>query len=178
MQTITSYYYDNTIEVQLPIAGEEIDVTTNQRNRVVYTRTIQMYKNISNVLKFQFLNSEQKPINLGSRVATFDIIDDYVYTGANVVLSSNIVISNSSTGQGYTIISGNDLVQLDRENYTYSVKISSVYGNVVTYVDDNYGAQGQIFLSNSAYPVDPPVALDLGQIEDPTISAIYDFGNI
>ena len=137
-----------------------------------------MYKNINNVLKFQFMNSEQKPINLGNRTATFNIIDDYVYTNANVVLTSNIVISNSSAGQGYTIIAGNDLVQLDRENYTYSVKISSVYGNVVTYVDDNYGAEGQIFLSNSAYPVDPPVSLDLGQISDPTVSAIYDFGNI
>ena len=178
MQTIVSYYYDNTIQVQLDISESGLDINTNQRNRVVYTRTIQMYKNINNVLKFQFLNSEQKPINLGNRSATFNIVDDYVYANANVVLSSNITIYNSSQGLGYTIVSGNDLVQLDRENYTYNVKIDSIYGNVVTYVDDNYNAVGQIFLSNSAYPVDPPVALDLGQIADTTISAIYDFGNI
>jgi hypothetical protein len=178
MQTITSYYYDNTIEVQLDVSAVGLDINTNQRNRVVYTRTIQMYKNINNVLKFQFLNSEQKPINLGDRPATFNIVDDYVFANANVVLSSNITIYNSSQGLGYTIISGNDLVQLDRENYTYNVKINSIYGNVVTYVDDNYNAVGQIFLSNSAYPIDPPVSLDLGQISDPTISAIYDFGNI
>lgn len=178
MQTITSYYYDNTIEVQLDVSTVGLDINTNQRNRVVYTRTIQMYKNINNVLKFQFLNSEQKPINLGDRPATFNIVDDYVFANANVVLSSNITIYNSSQGLGYTIISGNDLVQLDRENYTYNVKINSIYGNVVTYVDDNYNAVGQIFLSNSAYPIDPPVSLDLGQISDPTISAIYDFGNI
>ena len=178
MQTIVSYYYDNTIQVQLDISESGLDINTNQRNRVVYTRTIQMYKNINNVLKFQFLNSEQKPINLGNRSATFNVVDDYVYANANVVLSSNITIYNSSQGLGYTIVSGNDLVQLDRENYTYNVKIDSIYGNVVTYVDDNYNAVGQIFLSNSAYPVDPPVALDLGQIADTTISAIYDFGNI
>lgn len=178
MQTIVSYYYDNTIQVQLDISESGLDINTNQRNRVVYTRTIQMYKNINNVLKFQFLNSEQKPINLGNRSATFNVVDDYVFANANVVLSSNITIYNSSQGLGYTIVSGNDLVQLDRENYTYNVKIDSIYGNVVTYVDDNYNAVGQIFLSNSAYPVDPPVALDLGQIADTTISAIYDFGNI
>ena len=178
MQTITSYYYDNIIEIQFDVSATGLDINTDQRNRVVYTRTIQMYKNINNVLKFQFLNSEQKPINLGDRPATFNIVDDYVFANANTVLSSNITIYNSSAGLGYTIISGNDLVQLDRENYTYNVKINSVYGNVVTYVDDNYGAVGQIFLSNSAYPIDPPVTLDLGQIADPTISAIYDFGNI
>ena len=70
-----------------------------------------MYKNINNVLKFQFLNSEQKPINLGDRPATFNIVDDYVFANANTVLSSNITIYNSSAGLGYTIISGNDLVQ-------------------------------------------------------------------
>lgn len=178
MQTIVSYYYDNTIQVQLDVSDIGLEINTNQRNRVVYTRTIQMYKNINNVLKFQFLNSEQKPINLGNRTATFNVVDDYVFANANTVLSSNITIYNSSQGLGYTIVSGNDLVQLDRENYTYNVKIDSVYGNVVTYVDDNYSAVGQIFLSNSAYPIDPPVSLDLGQIADNTISAIYDFGNI
>lgn len=178
MQTIVSYYYDNLIEIQFDISASGLEIATNQRNRVVYTRTIQMYKNINNVLKFQFLNSEQKPINMGSMTATFNIVDDYVFANAATVLSSNITIYNSSQGLGYTVISGNDFVQLDRETYTYNVKINSSIGNVVSYVNDNYSAVGQIFVSNSAYPVNPPVNLDLGQIADPTISAIYDFGNI
>jgi hypothetical protein len=49
---------------------------------------------------------------------------------------------------------------------------------VASYIDDNYGAAGQIFVSNSAYPVSPPIALDLGQISDPVTSAMFDFGNI
>ena len=92
MQTITSYYYDNIIEIQFDVSATGLDINTDQRNRVVYTRTIQMYKNINNVLKFQFLNSEQKPINLGDRPATFNIVDHYVFGNPNTVLRSNIII--------------------------------------------------------------------------------------
>jgi hypothetical protein len=75
-------------------------------------------------------------------------------------------------------IQSEDLVQLDRENYTYNVLVNNGSANIAAYVDDNWGASGQIFLSNAAYPIDPPANLDLGAVGDGVTSATFNFGNI
>lgn len=179
MQTITSYYYDNTIDVQFDIAGDcLILVDIPERNRVVYTRTLQLYKNITNIVKIQVKNANQKPLDITGHTLTFNLVDDYVFANATTVLSANVTVSNATAGLGYVAIPGLDLVQLDREQYNYNVKINTCWGNVASYVDDNYGAAGEVFVGNSAYPIYPPVALDLGHISDETTSACFDFGNI
>jgi hypothetical protein len=94
------------------------------------------------------------------------------------VLSSNITVVNASIGLGTVTISQLDMVQLDRERYTFNVKINDGSANVAAYVDDNYGAAGQVIVSSVAYPVPPPANLDLGLVSDGVTSAIFDFGNI
>lgn len=179
MQTVTSYYYDNTVVVQFDITDTcLIPVEIPQRNRVVYTRPLQIYKGITNVVKIQVKNADQKPINITGHTLTFNVVDDYVFSNANVVLSSEVTLSNAAAGQGYITLTGLDLVQLTREQYTYNVKIQTCWGNVASYVDDNYGAAGQLYVSDSAYPVEQPAALDLGQVGDGVTSAMYDFGTI
>lgn len=179
MQTITSYYYDNNITVQFDI-GSNCTILANipQRNRVVYTRTIQIYKGVTNVIKIQVQNADQKPIDISGHTLLFNVVDDYVFANANVVLSANVTISNASQGLGYVVLPGLDLVQLDREQYNYNVKIQTCWGNVASYIDDNYGAIGQLMVSDAAYPVEDPDTLDLGQIGDGITSAMYDFGTI
>lgn len=179
MQTLQSYYYDNDITVQFDIQADCLILDQlKQRNSFVYTRTLQLYKGVTNILKVAIQNADQKPLDITGSELTFNIVDDYVFANANVVLSANVTVTNASIGTGYVAIPGLDLVQLDREQYNYNIKIKTCWGNVASYVDDNYGAAGQIFVSNSAYPVYPPVALDLGAIDDPITSAIFDFGNI
>jgi hypothetical protein len=144
----------------------------------VYTKPLQIYKGIDNVLKVKVLNSDQKPVNVAAYTMTFNIVDDYVFTNANTVLSSNITVVNASIGLGTVTISQLDMVQLDRERYTFNVKINDGSANVAAYVDDNYGAAGQVIVSSVAYPVPPPANLDLGLVSDGVTSAIFDFGNI
>jgi hypothetical protein len=156
----------------------DLDPEIKQRNRVVYTKPLQIYKGIDNVLKVKVLNSDQKPVNVAAYTMTFNIVDDYVFTNANTVLSSNITVVNASIGLGTVTISQLDMVQLDRERYTFNVKINDGSANVAAYVDDNYGAAGQVIVSSVAYPVPPPANLDLGLVSDGVTSAIFDFGNI
>ena len=173
MQQVNSYIYDNVI-----IAQYDIDPSIDQRNRVVYTNTLQIYKGIDNILKIKVQNADQKPVNITGYTLTFNMIDDYVYANANVVLSSNVTISNAARGLGTVTVSSLDMVQLEREQYTYNVKINTGSANIASYVDDNYGAAGQIMVRSDAYPVAQPVSLDLGLVNDGVNSATFDFGNI
>ena len=173
MQQVNSYIYDNVI-----IAQYDIDPSIDQRNRVVYTNTLQIYKGIDNILKIKVQNADQKPVNITGYTLTFNMIDDYVYANANVVLSSNVTISNAARGLGTVTITSLDMVQLERDQYTYNVKINTGAANIASYVDDNYGAAGQIMVRSDAYPVAPPASLDLGLVNDGVNSATFDFGNI
>lgn len=173
MQQITSYLYDNTVLVQI-----DTDPEIKQRNRVVYTRPINVYKGVDNLIKIRFLNSDQKPVNVSAYSMTFNIIDDYVFSNAATVFSSNITVVNAANGLATVNVTKLDMVQLDREQYTYNIKMNNGSANIASYVDDNYGSAGQLIVSSAAYPVAPPVPLDLGQIDDGVNSAIFDFGTI
>ena len=173
MQQINSYIYDNSV-----LAQYDVDPEIMQRNRVVYTNTLQIYKGIDNILKIKVQNADQKPVNITGFTLTFNIVEDYVFANATTVLSTNVTIVNATAGLGSVTISSLNMVQLTAEQYNYNVKINNGTANIAAYVDDNYGAAGQIMVSSAAYPVAAPVALDLGTINDSTDSAIYDFGNI
>jgi hypothetical protein len=58
------------------------------------------------------------------------------------------------------------------------VKINTGSANIASYVDDNYGAAGQIMVRSDAYPVASPESLDLGLVNDGVNSATFDFGNV
>ena len=173
MQQINSYIYDNSV-----LAQYDVDPEIMQRNRVVYTNTLQIYKGIDNILKNKVQNADQKPVNITGFTLTFNIVEDYVFANATTVLSTNVTIVNANAGLGSVTISSLNMVQLTAEQYNYNVKINNGTANIAANVDDNYGAAGQIMVSSAAYPVAAPVALDLGTINDSTDSAIYDFGNI
>jgi hypothetical protein len=173
MQQINSYIYDNSV-----LAQYDVDPEIMQRNRVVYTNTLQIYKGIDNILKIKVQNADQKPVNITGFNLTFNMVEDYVFANATTVLSTNVTIVNANAGLGTVTISSLNMVQLTAEQYNYNVKINNGTANIAAYVDDNYGAAGQIMVSSAAYPVAEPVALDLGTINDSTESAIYDFGNI
>jgi hypothetical protein len=173
MQQINSYIYDNSV-----LAQYDVDPEIMQRNRVVYTNTLQIYKGIDNILKIKVQNADQKPVNITGFNLTFNMVEDYVFANATTVLSTNVTIVNANAGLGTVTISSLNMVQLTAEQYNYNVKINNGTANIAAYVDDNYGAAGQIMVSSAAYPVAEPVALDLGTINDSTDSAIYDFGNI
>lgn len=148
MQQINTYIYDNTILVQIATDPEII-----QRNRVVYTRTINVYQGVDNVIKVKVQNQDQKPYNLANiQALVFSVIDDYVTSNANVIFQTNVVVSNATTGTGTVTIPVANVNQFERDQYIYSIYYTSGNVNYAAYVDDNWGAQGQMFVVSTAYP--------------------------
>ena len=117
MQTVTNYYYDNKIEVQFDFDNTCLVPDIPQKDRVVYTRPIQVYKGVTNILKIEIKNADQKPVNVTGHTLTFNIVEDYVYSNANVVLSTAVEPLDFSVGTGYVALPPLDLVQLTDERY-------------------------------------------------------------
>jgi hypothetical protein len=89
MQEITGYLYTNWVECQINDSS-----TTNIRNRIVYARPIQLYKNIDNTLKFVFKNQDQKRVYIDGYTFTM-----YIFNTNS--LSVNQVVTNATTSIAY-----------------------------------------------------------------------------
>lgn len=137
--SFNSYLYTNKIQVQVL----DDDPTIKTRNRKVYTRPIKVYKGVDNVITLNFKNNDQKPANISGLTFTFAI-------KANVDVSANVwyttaTISNVSTAVGTVTLDTANIANLTQDYYNYTITYTGT-GNLTlpTYVDDNFGAAGQL----------------------------------
>lgn len=145
MQTIDCFYYPNNVNVQL-----NVDPTLSLRNRVMYQRTLKIYKGIDNVVRFTFKNSDQKPVNITGWSVKFNLLSDEV--GA-VIISKDAVGVDLVKGVITVMIDEMDLIDLDNEFYNYSLSVTDPNGSEqVVYTDDNYTARGLVQVAAGHYP--------------------------
>jgi hypothetical protein len=142
--TIKSYLYDNKILVQVL----DDDPTIKTRYRVVYSKTLKVYKDIDNQITVEFKNNDQKAANLTSRTFTLNVTDP----GSNVAIwSSGITVANATLAIGTVTLDTANVANLTLQRYNYT--ISYTYGNLTlpTYTDDNWGASGQMEVISNVY---------------------------
>lgn len=133
MQTIKTYLYPNTAEVQI------IDPTVfATRNRIVYNRTIKVYQGIDNPIQVLVKNQDQKSYNLSGFALQADIQDP---TNQVTVESFAVTFSNIALGQGSFTISKETVDSLEQRFYKVTFRTINQVTNAEqpVYVDDNYG---------------------------------------
>jgi hypothetical protein len=141
--SFNSYLYDNKIEVQIL----DDDPTIKTRNRKVYTRPIKVYKGVDNVITLNFKNNDQKPATITGLDFTFAIKANVGTTGN--VWYTTATISNVSAAIGQITIDSANIANLTQEYYNYTITYNSGALKLPTYVDDNFGAQGQLHVISS-----------------------------
>ncbi len=145
MTAITSYLYDNKIIVQIL----DDDPSIKTRNRIVYSRPIKVYTNIDNIITLQFRNNDQKPANVVGKTFTLSLTAN---VGNTAIWSTVANISNITTATGTVVLDQANVANLTQEYYNYTVKYTG-NGNLTlpTYVDDNWGAAGQLQVISSVF---------------------------
>ena len=153
-----------------------IDWTTpNIRNRILYSRTIKIFKNIDNTIELRFVNQDQKLVRIDQYVPKFYMVDQENQEVVLCKLGSVLDDGSTNTNKGIARISipASDLVSLAAGFYTFSVKLlaaDDVTDETIVYVADNYDASGELQLLRGSYPDVDVVATD-------TIDE-YDFGQL
>ena len=132
----------------------------------MYTRTIKCYQGVDNLIKVKVQNQDQKPYNIGSTTLVFSVIDDYVTSNANVVFQTNVIVSNANTGIGTVTIPRDNINGFTRDQYIYSIYYTSGNLQFPAYVNDNYGAQGQMQIVSTAYPEFTGNVITTNNVED------------
>ena len=117
--------------------------------RPVYQRELQVYRGIDNVLEFQVLNADQKPVSLANKQVVFVAFD----SNRQMIVDRVASIINSNKGLVKVTISENDVLNIDQQYLHYNIYIiNEDTSRSLTYTDEHFNANAVIYLSSRAYP--------------------------
>jgi hypothetical protein len=114
-----------------------------------YAKPVKLHRGVDNPVKFKIRNNNQKDVNVANSTFTLTIVDSYTNQEK---LTRTLEIENASAGLISTVITEEDLNNLDAVRYHYGIKmVNSTGTQYPIYVDDNYSAAGVIEVHGDAY---------------------------
>jgi hypothetical protein len=108
-----------------------------------------LHKGVDNQLQFQFLNQEQKPIDITGKEITCRILN---YEGNQVLLQKALTLQLPATGICALIVNAADIEDIDPQKAYYSLEIPVGEFDYPVFVDQNAGARGVMNIVNSVLP--------------------------
>lgn len=129
----------------------------------VYSKPLTLHKGVDNQIQFQFLNQEQKPVDITGKTITCRLIS---YDGSTILLNKSLTIQLGLTGIAALIVNAADIENIDAQKAHYSLEIPVGEFDYPVFVDQNAGARGDMNIVNSVLPSFVPshqVSIPTGQ---------------
>ena len=148
MYSTTAYLYQQKQQVLLiDTSGAYFD----RRWQPVYTKNLKIHRGVDNVILFQFVNQDEKPVNITGSTITFRLIST---DGSILLLSKDLEILNAIYGRAKVTLLSTQLDSIDAQPVGWSLErntvTSSLYEPVFT--DAYSGGRGKADVLDSVYP--------------------------
>jgi hypothetical protein len=144
MQRIQVYLYPNRITL---VSNLDEGSAHNVEWRIVYQRTVKIYKGINNIIELEVRNNDQKRIELGTselKLVLMDQSQNLINTYTAQSLEDSTIV-----GLARITIPSADIAELDPQYLRFAVyQTNAIFENVLTYNDSQFGAIGTIQLLN------------------------------
>jgi hypothetical protein len=122
----------------------------------VYSRNLQVYKGIDNVLEFKLINPDQKPLDVDRYTPKFVAFDE----NRNMIIERDGVNLQEGDSTAYTkkglfsvTITENDLLNVKDQYLSYNIYLIDFdETKVQTYANEWFDSAGVIKVSSSAFP--------------------------
>jgi len=115
----------------------------------VYAKNLNLHKGVDNKIQFQFLNQEQKPVDITGKVITCRIIN---YNGTQVLINKALTLELPLTGIAYLQLNAAEIEDIPAQKCYYSLEIPVGDFGYPVFVDPASGARGDINILNSVLP--------------------------
>lgn len=143
MYSTAVYYY---FQRQLVVLYQSNSI---RRYKKVYSKELNINRGVDNLIQFQFLNQEEKPVDISGKTITCRIIN---YNGREILLQKSLVPLLPVTGITSLQLSIADIESITSQKCYYSLEIPVSSFNYPVFVDANGGARGVINIVNSVLP--------------------------
>lgn len=114
-----------------------------------YAKTLMLHKGVDNKIQFQFLNQEQKKVDITGKTITCRILN---YEGNQILITKALTLELPATGLAYLYLNAADLEDIDPQKCYYSLEIPEGQFDFPVFVDPAAGARGDINIVNSILP--------------------------
>ena len=123
----------------------------------VYAKRLTINKGVDNVILFEFINQEEKPVNITGSSFLFRVID----TESNkLLLQKSMDILNAATGRVKVQFSGSELLEVLAQPASYSIQRVQPDGGYsdAVFVNAQAGARAPVDIVDSVLPQFAPSA--------------------
>jgi hypothetical protein len=114
-----------------------------------YSKTLNVHKGVDNRLTFQFLNSEQKHVNVTGKSITCRILN---YDGTKVLVTKALTPNLPVTGIMSLYLTAAEIENIPAQKAYYSLEIPVGSFDFPVYIDQNGGARGDMNIIDSVLP--------------------------
>lgn len=121
----------------------------------VYAKPLTLHKGVDNKIQFQFLNQEQKPVDITGKEITCRVINN---TGTEVLIQKALDLDYALTGIASLNLNATDIEDIEVQKAYYSLEIPVGSFDYPVFVDQNAGARGDMNIVNSVLPSFVPSA--------------------
>lgn len=146
MYSTTAYLYQQKQTVLiLDSSGAYFD----RRWQPVYAKNLKINRGVDNVILFEFINQDQKPVNISGSTVTFHLISQ---DGATSLLRKNLVALNSTRGRAKVTLTEEELDTIEAQSANWSLERSNADLYEAVFVDDYAGSRGTADIVDGVYP--------------------------
>jgi hypothetical protein len=147
MYSTQLYLYQQLTRV---LSIDTADGTTfTYRYNPVYAKVLTINKGIDNVLLFEFVNQNEKPVNITGSSFIFRVINT---EGTTVLLEQPMVILNGATGRAKVTLVASQLLEILAQPAYYSITRASGNLNEPVFVDAQSGSRAPLSIVDSVLP--------------------------
>ena len=148
MYSTTAYLYQQRTRVLLMDTGD--GSTFTYRWDPVYAKKLTINKGVDNVILFEFINQDQKPVNITGSSFVFRAISQ---NGDKLLVEQPLVTLNAPTGRAKVTLSAQDLLAIEAQPASYSLARTQVGGlTEAVFVDAQAGARADVDIVDSVLP--------------------------
>lgn len=146
MYSTTAYLYQQKTKVLLIDTGGDY---FTMRYDPVYAKKLTINKGVDNVILFEFINQDEKPVNITGSTFTFRLIDQ---EGRALMNETQMVILNAQYGRAKVTLPAGELDALRAQPASYSITRYSGNLTEAVFVDAQAGARADVDVMDSVYP--------------------------
>ena len=139
MYSTKIYLYNQRHTATIFVANLANTSINLSRNKYVYSENLKAVKGSDTTIEFQFLDQNQKPINLENTTLTFKLIRNNIY-----YMSKALTVVVANKGKAKITLTASDLTAIESQRANYSIERTFNSLTELAYVDENAGTQGVI----------------------------------
>jgi hypothetical protein len=147
MYSTQVYIYQQILRVIMMDTGA--GETFTYRYNPVYAKRLTINKGVDNVILFEFINQEEKPVNITGSTFVFRTINQ---PGTKVLVDEPLVILNGPTGRAKVTLTAEQLLEVQAQPANYSIVRTSGVLNEAVFTNANSGARAPVDIVDSVLP--------------------------